>query len=140
MRTVPVALNTKEHTTLLVSEEHPMNDNNISTAPTVQQQKYLGRLLARAHEHGVPYLPTGSLSRKQVSDWIDYLKQVVGEEEEPNGSSPYLITPPRDRLPPSSRPAWQDLPDTDDHEHLLGTIIRADGMEQSICALCGVSA
>lgn len=116
-----------------------MNDN-ISTAPTAQQQKYLGRLLARAHEHGVPYLPTEALSRKQVSDWIDYLKQVVGEEGEPSGSSPYLITPARDQLPASYRPAWQDLPDADDHEHLLGTITRADGIEQSICALCGVSA
>lgn len=104
------------------------------TEPTEQQRKYLGRLLVRAHGHGVPYLPTDALSRKQVSDWIDYLKQVVGEEE-PQGSP----TLPR-YLPPSCRLPWQDLPDADDHDHLLGTIERADGIVQSICALCGVSA
>jgi|GEM_PF-2631200 len=56
--------------------------------PTPQQQKYLGRLLAKAHEYGVPYLPTDALSRKQASDWIDYLKRVVGEEEPSGSSSP----------------------------------------------------
>jgi hypothetical protein len=57
-----------------------MNEHDISTTPSERQQKYLGRLLAKAHEHGVPYLPIEQLSRAQVSDWIDYLKMVVGEE------------------------------------------------------------
>jgi hypothetical protein len=131
-----------------------MNDNNISTAPTVQQRKYLAYLAHAAHDAGLPFLPIDGLSRAQVRDWIEYLTAVVGAHErveallhkaecrveEASASFPYLITPARDRLPASYRPAWQDLPDADDHEHLLGTIIRADGVEQSICALCGVSA
>ncbi len=50
---------------------------------TDQQVKYLGYLLARARERGknLPYLPVGALSKQAVSDWIDYLKTVVGEEE-----------------------------------------------------------
>src|SRR4051812_3714868 len=113
-----------------------MNEPN---TPTSQQAKYLEYMLSRAHERGVPHLPIETLSRKQVSDWIDYLKIVVGEEE-PQGSSAYLITPPRDHLPSTYRPPWREMPDEDDHEHVLGTIQRIDGIEQSICCLCGVSA
>jgi hypothetical protein len=115
-----------------------MNDT-AQQLPTDRQRKYLGRLLAAAHQHGVPYLPTEHLTRAQVSDWIDYLKTVVGEDaEEPSGSSPYLVTPAH--LPPSYRPPWRELPDADDHEHVVGTIRRSDGAEQSICVSCGVSA
>jgi len=113
--------------------------NEQPNIPTAQQRKYLGYLLSRAHERGVPHLPTATLSRQQISEWIDYLKQVVGEEGEPTGSSPYLVTPPRDRLPPSYRPPWRELPDDDDHEHLVGTITRVNGEAQSLCVTCGVS-
>jgi hypothetical protein len=58
----------------------PMNEQETSNTPSERQRKYLGRLLAKAHEHGVPYLPTEQLTRAQVSAWIDYLKLVVGEE------------------------------------------------------------
>jgi hypothetical protein len=57
-----------------------MNEYIELNAPSERQRKYLGRLLAQAHEHGVPYLPTEQLTRAQVSAWIDYLKLVVGEE------------------------------------------------------------
>jgi len=52
----------------------------LPNTPTDSQRKYLARLLAIAHAHGVPYLPTEQLTRKQVSDWIDYLKTIVPEE------------------------------------------------------------
>lgn len=107
--------------------------------PTPQQTKYLGYLLSRAHERGVPHLPIASLSRSQVSDWIDYLKPIVEKEQEPKGSPP-SFTSSRERLPPSYRPPWRELPDADDHEHLVGTIRRSDGLEQCICVSCGVSA
>lgn len=57
-----------------------MNETELQNAPSERQRKYLRRLLAKAHEHGVPYLPTEQLTRAQVSEWIDFLKQVVGEE------------------------------------------------------------
>jgi hypothetical protein len=57
-----------------------MNETTEQNAPSERQRKYLGRLLAQAHEHGVPYLPTEQLTRAQVSAWIDYLRTVVGAE------------------------------------------------------------
>jgi hypothetical protein len=57
-----------------------MNEPTEQNTPSERQRKYLGRLLAKAHEHGVPYLPTEQLTRAQVSAWIDYLRTVVGEE------------------------------------------------------------
>jgi hypothetical protein len=57
-----------------------MNETPEQNTPSERQRKYLGRLLAKAHEHGVPYLPTEQLTRAQVSAWIEYLKLVVGEE------------------------------------------------------------
>jgi hypothetical protein len=59
----------------------PMNEQEASNTPSERQRKYLGRLLAKTHEHGVPYVPTEQLTRAQVSEWIDYLKLVVGEED-----------------------------------------------------------
>jgi len=115
-----------------------MNETDVPSTPTERQQAYLRHLAARAHDAGMPHLQIASFTRAQASEWIDYLKQVVGEEE-PTGSSPYVVTPPRDRLPPSYRPPWRELPDDDDHEHLVGTITRADGEEQSLCVTCGVS-
>jgi hypothetical protein len=128
--------------------------NEQTNIPTPQQVKYLRYLAHQAHDAGVPFLPINGLTRQQAHDWIEYLKVVIAAEErvqallherecrvtEATASPPYLVTPARDRLPPSYRPPWQDLPDAEDHEHLLGTIIRADGEEQTICALCGVSA
>jgi hypothetical protein len=60
-----------------------MNEHIELNSPSERQRKYLGRLLAKAHEHGVPYLPTDQLTRAQVSAWIDYLRLVVGEEVDP---------------------------------------------------------
>src|ERR1051325_4545879 len=44
----------------------PMNEQETSNTPSERQRKYLGLLLAKAHEHGVPYLPTEQLTRAQV--------------------------------------------------------------------------
>lgn len=54
--------------------------NEQPSQPTDSQRKYLARLLAKAHERGVPYLPTEQLTRRQASEWIDYLRTIVPEE------------------------------------------------------------
>lgn len=127
-----------------------MNEE-LHIAPTERQQAYLRHLAARAHEAGMPHLHIASFTRAQASEWIDYLRLVVEAEERvrevlerarqaAEQSSTYLITPPRDELPSSYRPPWQELPSADDHEHLIGSVKREDGIEESVCVLCGVSA
>ena len=127
-----------------------MNQTELST-PTERQAAYLRHLAARAHEAGMPHLHIASFTRAQASEWIDYLRLVVEAEERvrealargkeaAEQSSAYLITPPRDELPSSYRPPWQELPNADDHEHLVGSVKREDGIEEAVCVLCGVSA
>lgn len=115
-----------------------MNDTEQPSTPTERQRKYLGRLLAAAHEHGVPYLPTEHLTRAQVSAWIDYLKTVVGEEE-PNSSpsGTYLVTPPRARAPDGYRPAYAWVPEAYDHAHTLDSYLTEDDHEVVYCTRCG---
>jgi len=116
----------------------PMNETTEQNAPSERQRKYLGRLLAKAHEHGVPYLRTEQLTRAQVSAWIDYLKLVVGDDtEEPSGSSPYLVTPARTQLPASYRPPWDLVPPAFDHQHAIDVYVTADDHEIVYCTLCG---
>lgn len=121
-----------------------MNDHR----PSQRQLAYLRHLAARAHDAGMPYLPLERLTRAGVQAWIAHLELVVRSHEEvrrvlaqvERDTRPYLVTPPREKLPPSYRPPWQDLPEALDHEHLVHTIRRADGVEESVCVLCGVSA
>ena len=127
-----------------------MNETELST-PTERQAAYLRHLAARAHEAGMPHLHIASFTRSQASEWIDYLRLVVTAEEHvrealargkvaEQTSAPYLVTPPRDELPSSYRPPWQELPNADQHEHLVGSVKREDGIEEAVCVLCGVSA
>jgi hypothetical protein len=100
----------------------------------------------------MPHLHIASFTRRQAAEWIDYLRMVVDAEERvreilerarkaaEQSAAPYLVTPPRDELPASYRPPWQELPTADDHEHLVGSVKREDGVEESVCVLCGVSA
>lgn len=99
-------------------------------APT-PQVRYLRYLVARAHESGLPYLPIEALSPRQVSAWIDYLRANETSEAKEDRTTP---------VPSSFRPPWQDLPDPVDHEHVTERIKREDGIEQSVCTICGVSA
>ena len=129
-----------------------MNETEVLNAPTERQAAYLRHLAARAHEAGMPHLHIASFTRAQASEWIDYLRLVVeaeervrealarGKEAAEQASAPYLVTPPRDELPSSYRPPWQELPSADDHEHLVGCVRREDGVEEAVCVLCGVSA
>jgi hypothetical protein len=129
-----------------------MNEIEVPSTPTERQQAYLRHLAARAHEAGMPHLHIASFTRAQASEWIDYLRLVVTAEERVREtlerakreakqvSAPYLVTPPRDELPASYRPPWQELPSANDHEHLIGSVRREDGVEESVCVLCGVSA
>ena len=123
--------------------------NEQLSTPTERQQAYLRHLAARAHEAGMPHLHIASFTRAQASEWIDYLRLVIEAEERvretlerarAEQSSAYLATPPRDELPSSYRPPWQELPSADDHEHLVGSVMREDGIEEAVCVLCGVSA
>lgn len=128
-----------------------MNDE-LQHAPTERQAAYLRHLAARAHEAGMPHLHIASFTRAQASEWIDYLTLVVEAEQRvretlerarqaaEQASAPYLVTPPRDELPNSYRPPWQELPRAEDHEHLVGSVMREDGIEETVCVLCGVSA
>ena len=127
-----------------------MNETELST-PTDRQQAYLRHLASRAHEAGMPHLHIASFTRSQASEWIDYLRLVVEAEERvretlarakeaAEQSAAYLVTPPRDELPSSYRPPYDPLPKADDHEHLVGSVMREDGIEESVCVLCGVSA
>lgn len=114
-----------------------MNETELPNTPSERQRKYLGRLLAQAHEHGMPYLPTEQLSRAQVSAWIDYLKPIVDKEEEPKGSSPYFLTPRRDDLPASYRPPFDLIPVAFDHEHRIDCYLTGDDHEIVYCTMCG---
>lgn len=121
--------------------------------PTDRQQAYLRYLASRAHEAGMPHLHIASFTRSQATEWIDYLCLVVEAEARvretlerartaaaEQSAAPYLLTPPRDRLPPTYRPPYDLLPPAEDHEHLVGSVKREDGVEESVCVLCGVSA
>lgn len=121
-----------------MNEEHP---------PSQRQLAYLRYLCSRAHESGVPYLPIEALHRDGVAAWIEYLDILVQAHwniqrdlAKLGQPRPYLVTPAGDQLPASYRPPWQDLPPADDHEHLVGSVTREDGIEESVCVLCGVSA
>ena len=123
--------------------------NEQLSTPTERQQAYLRHLAARAHDAGMPHLHIASFTRAQASEWIDYLRMVVDAEERvrevlerarraaEQPPAPCLVTPPRDQLAESYRPPWRDLPPADDHEHLVGSVKREDGVEESVC---GVSA
>jgi len=129
-----------------------MNETEVPSTPTERQQAYLRHLATRAHEAGMPHLHIASFTRAQASEWIDYLRLVVTAEERVREtlerakreaeqlSAPYLVTPARDELPTSYRPPWAPLAPAEDHEHLLGSVMREDGIEESVCVLCGVSA
>jgi|GEM_PF-2137053 len=124
------------------------------TQPSQRQLSYLRYLCSRAHEAGVPYLLTERLGRAGVEAWIEYLDILVqahwniqrdlarareraAREAADDAAAPYLVTPSRERLPVSYRPPWQELPCADDHEHLVGSVLREDGIEESVCVLCG---
>jgi hypothetical protein len=123
--------------------------------PSDRQLSYLRYLLAQARkaDECLRYLPIEALHRDAVSAWIEYLDILVQahwniqrdlaklrEANAAHEAAPYLVTPPRDELPASYRPPWQELPSADDHEHLIGSVKREDGMEESVCVLCGVGA
>lgn len=118
------------------------------TQPSQRRLAYLRYLCSRAHDAGVPYLPIERLGRASVEAWIEYLDLLVQAHwniqrdlaKLRNTSAPHLVTPPRDQLPESYRPPWQELPSAEDHEHLVGSVKREDGVEESVCVLCGVSA
>ena len=131
-----------------------MNDFN---RPSDRQLAYLRYLLAQARKADtcLPYLPVEVLHRDAVSAWIEYLDIFVQAhwniqrdlararaacEAADDAAAPYLVTPARDQLPANYRAPWQDLPPADDHEHLVGSVKREDGLEESVCVLCGVSA
>jgi len=126
--------------------------NEQPSTPTEPQAAYLRHLASRAHEAGMPHLHIASFTRRQASEWIDYLRLVVEAEERvreilarakqeaEQTSTPYLVTPARDELPASYRPPWALLAPAENHEHLVGSVMREDGIEESICVLCGVSA
>ena len=121
-------------------------------APTNRQVAYLRYLLSQAHAAGVPYLPIEQLHRDAVAAWIEYLDVLVQahgniqrdlarlKQEAAQRAAPSCITPARSLAPDGYRPPWQDLPDAFDHEHLVGTVKREDGVEESVCVLCGVNA
>lgn len=123
-----------------------MTDIPRGVLPTDRQLAYLRYLLSQAHRAGLPYVPIWAFSRADADQWIEYLQGVVSAQAaidemlKSHRGEPTLQTPPRDQWPEGSRPPWEDLPPAPDHEHLVGTITREDGAEQSVCALCGVSA
>lgn len=123
------------------------------TPPSQRQLSYLRYLLAQARkaDECLPYLPIEALHRDAVSAWIEYLDILVQAHwniqrdlaklrETQAATEPYLQTPPREQLPASYRQPWQELPSADDHEHLVGSVRREDGIEEAVCVLCGVSA
>jgi len=129
--------------------------NTTTTPPTTAARGYLRYLARCAHPAGLPYLPIESLSERVVHEWIDYLRIVIVAQErldcllhenacrvrEENGpSGPYLRTPPRDQLSDTYRPPFDLLGPAEDHEHLVGSVTREDGIVESVCVLCGASA
>jgi hypothetical protein len=126
--------------------------------PSQRQLAYLRYLISQAHPAGVPYLPIEHLHPEGVTAWIEYLDLLVhahwniqrdlaklreaqtAQEAADDAAAPYLVTPAREQLPESYRAPWQELPPADDHEHLVGSVKREDGVEQTVCVLCGVSA
>lgn len=126
--------------------------NELPNIPTDRQRAYLRYLLSQAHAAGVPYLPIDELHRDAVTAWIEYLDLLVQahwniqrdlarmREATEQKAAPYLVTPPRDSLPATYRPPYDLLPPAADHEHLTGSVTREDGVEESVCVLCGVSA
>lgn len=126
-----------------------MNDHVALATPAA---RYLRYLASCAHDAGLPYLPIDQLSPRQVQDWIEYLRIVITAHENVQAllhesecrlkqpDAPYLLTPAREELPSSYQPPWQDLPDAFDHDHIVGSVTREDGLAQSVCVLCGVSA
>jgi hypothetical protein len=125
-----------------------MNEQ-LHIAPTDRQLGYLRFLTAQAHAAGVPYLPIDRLHRDAVEAWIEYLQLVVRTHEEiermlasvrREAPAAYLQTPPLGAAPYGYRPPYQALPDAFDHEHLVGSVTREDGVEESVCVLCRVSA
>ncbi len=128
-----------------------MNETTEQNAPSERQQTFLRHLAARAHDAGMPHLHIASFTRAQASEWIDYLSLVVEAEERvretldraqnaATNPSPLLVTPPRDTAPENYRPPYQELPTAFNHEHLVGSVTREDGIEETVCVLCGVSA
>ena len=126
-----------------------MNETALKT-PTARQTAYLRHLASCVHDAGMPHLHIASFTRQQASDWIDYLRMILAAEERvreilerarheaaADHAAPYLATPPRDDLSASYRPPWQDLPPADDHEHLVGSVTREDGVEEAVCVRCG---
>jgi hypothetical protein len=129
--------------------------NETEQRPTAAR-RYLRYLARCAHEAGLPFLPIDELSERRVHEWIDYLRIVIEaherveciihegacrlREEEAASCGPYFSTPPRDQLPESYHPPWQNLADAEDHDHIVGTITREDGIVESVCVLCGASA
>ena len=117
----------------------------MNQAPTEHQLRYVRRLISEAHSAGVPYLPIDRLNREAVSAWIEYLEIVVRVHRdlasiEQRLPDPYLVTPPASRLPPTYQPPYRDLPEAFDHDHIVGTVTREDGLVETVCVLCGVSA
>lgn len=123
-----------------------MNQTRYRPTPA---HRYLRYLAGCAHEAGLPYLPIDGLSPRQVNEWIDYLRSVISARERVQEllhesecrvkQDAYLVTPPREQLPDSYVPPWQDLSPALDHEHLVGTVRREDGIEESVCVLCSSS-
>jgi len=117
----------------------------MNQAPTKNQLQYVRWLISEAHHAGVPYLPIERLNRAAVSAWIEYLEIVVRvhrdlaaiEQRLPDA---YMVTPAASRLPPTYQPPYRELPDAFDHEHMVGSVTREDGIVESVCVLCGVSA
>jgi hypothetical protein len=141
----------EEEKRIASSEEHPMNETGHRTTAARRYLRYLARC---AHEAGLPFLPIDDLSERRVHEWIDYLRIVITAQErveclihegtcrvrEEGTTSPYLLTPGREQLPAKYRPPWQELPDAEDHDHIVGTVSREDGLVESVCVLCGSSA
>lgn len=125
-----------------------MNELREHVAPTSRQAAYLRYLLGQAHGADVPHLPIDRLHRDAVSARIEYLQDVIAAAEriqavlakaEKQLGEPYLVTPPRTGAPEGYLPPYQELPDAFDHERLVGSVTREDGVEESMCILCGVS-
>ena len=110
--------------------------------PTPQQTKYLGYLLSRAHELGMPHLNTDGFSRRDVSAWIDFLagtvvkdiqrEQATEAKEEGAARSPSL---PIRTGTFGYRPPLGET--TSDHLHEIEPWATEDGWEILECVVCG---